>query len=126
MSGLHWFILAVVVMAALAYWNWQRSQDQLAQLQKQGFQISEDLKGQPRLLLDLAAKQVALVTPSQASRVAFADIVAAEYGYDSGTQTDSRFRIELSTSSGQQWQVLYENEAIARRQLERLNSLLGR
>jgi len=126
MSGLHWFILAVVVMAALAYWNWQRSQDQLAQLQKQGFQVSEDLKGQPRLLLDLAAKQLAVVSPSKASRIDFADITAAEYGYDSGTQTDSRFRIELSVSNGEQWEIVYENEAIARRQLERLNSQLGR
>ncbi len=126
MSGLHWFILAALLMAALAFWNWQRSQDQLAQLQKQGFQVSEDLNGQPKLLLDLKAKKLAIVQPSKATLLAFSDIHSAEYGFDSGTQTDTRFRIELQSASGEQWQIIYENEAIARRQLQRLNDITGR
>ncbi len=126
MSNMHWFILAVLVMAALAFWQWQRSQDQLALLQQSGFQISEDLGGQPRLLLDSGAGELALVAPDGYTRIAFSEVVTADYRYDSGTQVDGNFRIELGSRPGRVLAVQYESEWQAQERLQQLKKLLGR
>lgn len=123
-----WFVLAVLVMAGLGYWNWQKGQEQLAALKQSGFQVSDDLKGNPRLVVSRSQQQLAIVTPHDYQRIEMADVSEAKFLFDRGVQIDENFRIELTLNrAGQSSHVIrYENETLGRDALDKLNQALGR
>lgn len=126
MSNLHWFILAVVVIAVLAYWNWQRTNNQIKRLEAQGFYVSADLGGVPKLLVDQQSDSIAIVSGSEYRRYSFEQIASLEYAYDYGTQVEENFRIEikLQGATRPQENIVYNEEQRAEKQLKRLQALL--
>lgn len=127
MSNLQWFILAAIVIAALAYWNWQRTSGQIKRLQAEGFTISADLGGVPKLLVDQQSDAIAVVTASEYRRYSFNQIVSVNYAYDNGIQVEENFRIEimLQSAAKQQENIIYNDEQRAEDQLKRLQALLN-
>lgn len=127
MSNLQWFILAAIVIAALAYWNWQRTSGQIKRLQAEGFTISADLGGVPKLLVDQQSDSIAVVTASEYRRYSFNQIVSVNYAYDNGIQVEENFRIEimLQSAAKQQENIIYNDEQRAEDQLKRLQALLN-
>ncbi|SFG45668.1 hypothetical protein [Neptunomonas qingdaonensis] len=121
-----WFVLVVIVMAGLGYWNWQKTQDQLQVLRNSSFNITADLKGEPRLVIDSTQRQLALVSPQGYRIIPMSAIVHSEMEFDRGVQIDKNFRIELQLimSERSAGPVVYENETLARAALEKLHSAL--
>lgn len=126
MSNLHWFILAAVVIAVLAYWNWQRTNNQIKRLEAEGFYVSADLGGVPKLLVDQQSDSIAIVTASEYRRYSFGQITSLEYAYDYGTQVEENFRIEIKLhgAARPQENIVYNDEQRAEEQLKRLQALL--
>lgn len=112
-------VLFILIMAGLGAYQWQKSRQQASQLQQSGFTLSQDLGGNPQLLLDNRQHELALVWPDRYQRIALADIRAAEVAFDRGVQINTRFRIELVTGAGLE-KVFYENETLARVALDKL------
>lgn len=121
-----WAILIVVVMVVLAFSNWKRSQQQIEELSQSGFQVTDDLKGQPQLLLDRQAKQFALVRPDGRERHTLDEIERVELRFDPGVQQPENFRVVLHLKGGREIEISYENEWLAQDQLKRLQQLLTR
>ena len=121
-----WFVLAVIVMAGLGYFTWQKSQAQIKALEQTGFVITKDLKGEPRLLVNAEAEQLAIVSPTAYEVHPLASIVSPEVIFDRGVQMDQNFRIKLSVQGRNPatLEIRYENETLARSALEALNSAL--
>lgn len=121
-----WVVLAVIVMAGLGYWNWQKGQEQLRILKSSGFDITEDLKGDPRLVVDRTNKSVALVSANNYRVIPMQTITYSEVLYDRGVQMDENFRIELqlAPSEGVVVPIMYENEALARAALDSLHKAI--
>lgn len=126
MTSLHWFLIALVIIAGLGYWNWQRSDQQVKRLQAEGFVITEDLKGTPRLLVDDQLKQVAVVGPSGFQRYDFSNIKKLELVFDRNAQLDENFRIKLSfvDSSISTQEIAFDNEWNAEEKLQALQKRL--
>ena len=124
MGGIHWFILIVIVLAGLAFFNWKGSQNQLAALQKQGFNISDDLKGQPNLLVDSQAEELAVVTPKGFQRYGFAQVSSVELRFDKGVQTDENYRLAINFNGAATTEIRYENEWLAKEKQTRLQDIL--
>lgn len=125
MGGKYWFILIVIVMVALAYIHWQKSRVQLKALSQSGFSVTDNLKGQPLLLVDLPAKQVALVSPEGYQRLNFAQVKAVELKFDVGPQMPENYRLHLDLVQDGSVEVYYENEWLAQKQLAQLTRMLG-
>jgi hypothetical protein len=121
-----WAILIVVVMVVLAFSNWQRSQRQIADLSQSGFQISDDLKGQPQLLLDRQARQFAVVRPDGREQHTLDEVARVELRFDPGVQQPENYRVVLHLKAGREIEIHYENEWLAQDQLKRLQPLLTR
>ncbi|SIS91560.1 hypothetical protein [Neptunomonas antarctica] len=121
-----WFVLAVMIMAGLGYWNWQKGQVQLNALKSSGFDVSDDLKGQPRLVVDRKNKQIALVTASGYRIIPMVSLIASDMLFDRGVQMEQDFRIELQLIASVQpaGPVYYENETLARMALDKLHAAL--
>ena len=121
-----WFILAVIVMAGLGYWHWQKGQVQLQALRSSSFNVTDDLKGEPRLVIDRTQKQIALVSPQGYRVVRMNAIVNSEVQFDRGVQMDQNYRIELQLASSERpvGPIKYENETLARVALEKLLTAL--
>lgn len=121
-----WFILAVMVMAGLGYWNWQKGQVQLQALRSSSFNVTDDLKGEPRLVIDSSQRQVALVSPQGYRIIPMSTIVNSEVQFDRGVQMDQNYRIELQLASSERptGPIKYENETLARVALEKLFTAL--
>ncbi|MGH1461572.1 MAG: hypothetical protein ACRBB6_06020 [Neptuniibacter sp.] len=126
MSNLHWFILAAVVIAVLAYWNWQKTNNQIKRLEAEGFYVSADLGGVPKLLVDQQSDSIAIVTASEYRRYRFEQIISLDYAYDYGPQVEENFRIEikLQRAGRPQENIVYNEEQRAESQLKRLQALL--
>lgn len=126
MASLHWFLIAFVIIAGLGYWNWQRSDQQIKRLQAEGFVITEDLKGTPRLLVDDQLHQVAVVGPTGFQRYDFSNIKKLELVFDRNAQLDENFRIKLylvdSPISTQE--IAFDNEWNAEEKLQALQKRL--
>ncbi len=127
MTNLQWFILAAIVIAALAYWNWQRTSGQIKRLQAEGFTISADLGGVPKLLVDQQSDSIAVVTASEYRRYSFSQVVSVNYAFDYGNQVEENFRIEimLQGAAKQQENITYNDERRTEDQLKRLQALLN-
>lgn len=126
MGSLQWIILAIIVMAGLAYWNHQRSDAQLKALQAAGFSLSDELSGNPKLLLSRTQKQLAVLFPDGYLRADFDQVDNLEVQHDSNSQTEFNYRlvISLQGSSRDHVEILYENEARAQATLKKLQALL--
>ena len=126
MTSLHWFLIAFVIIAGLGYWNWQRSDQQIKRLQAEGFVITEDLKGTPRLLVDDQLHQVAVVGPNGFQRYDFSKIKKLELVFDRNAQLDENFRIKLSfvDSSISTQEIAFDNEWNAEEKLQALQKRL--
>lgn len=124
MGGIHWFILIVVLLAGFAFYNWQGSQNQLSLLKKQGFALSEDLKGQPGLLVDIQARELATVTSDDFQRYHFDQVQSVELRFDTGVQQPENYHLYIRLDSAAPLEIHYENEWLAQKQLNRLHALL--
>lgn len=127
MSSLQWFLLAFIVIAALGYWNWKRTGDQLQQLQATGFVVTDDLGGNPKLVVDSQSKTFAIVTGREFRRYTFSQISSIEYNYDSEPEVDVDFRLEihLNNAAKQIEKVIYRDEFRAEEQLKKFNEILS-
>lgn len=124
MGGIQWVILIIIVLAGLAFFNWKASQNQLATLQKQGFNISDDLKGQPNLVVDRQARELAIVTAKGFQRYGFDQVEKVELRFDQGVQTDENYRLNISFNGAAATEVKYENEWLAKEKQARLQDIL--
>lgn len=124
MGGMHWFILIVVLLAGLAFYNWQNSQNQLSLLKKQGFTLSEDLKGQPNLLVDIQARELAVVTPKGFQRYHFDRVQSVELRFENGVQQPENYHLYVLVDGASPLEIHYENEWLAQDQLNRLHAIL--
>lgn len=124
MVGWQWFVLVLIVILALAVTNWQRTQTQVKALQQAGFSISEDLKGQPQLLVDSSAQEIALVDSKGFQRQPFSTVSSVELRFDNNSQVQENFRLQITLKSGAAFEIHYENEWLARDQLSRFKTLL--
>jgi len=121
-----WVILAIIVMAGLGYWNWQKSQGQLKVLKSSGFDVTDDLKGEPRLVVDRTHKKIALVSATHYRVIPMTAIVSSDAVYDRGAHMDKNFRIELQLSPSERAlaPIFYENESLSRTALDSLQSAI--
>ncbi len=125
MSGFQIVIIGIVILAALGFWNYQRTSNQKSQLQQAGFEISERIGGSPELVLDTKRRELALVNPDSVDRYGFNDVVGATIEYDQH-EHDSQyhFRIEFVFTQQRKGKVNFGSEAEARAALQRLEQLL--
>lgn len=121
-----WFVLAVIVMAGLGYWNWQKGQVQLQALRSSSFNITDDLRGEPRLVVDSTQRQIALVSPHGYRIIRMNAVVHSEVQFDRGVQMDQNYRIELQLAASERpvGPIKYENETLAGVALEKLHTAL--
>ena len=121
-----WVVLAIIVMAGLGYWNWQKAQGQLKILQSSGFDITDDLKGEPRLVVDRTNKNIALVSATKYRVIPMAAIVSSEALYDRGAHMEKNFRIELQLAPSERSlaPIFYENESLSKTALDSLHSAM--
>ena len=126
MSVLHWAILALIVMAGLAYWNHQRSNAQLAALQGAGFVVLDQLQGNPKLLVSRSQQQLAVLYPQGYVRAEYAQVSATAVVFDSSAQTDLNYRLQIQLRSGARpvLEIAYENEVRAEQAKKQLDQLL--
>jgi hypothetical protein len=119
-----WFVLAVMIMAGLGYWNWQKGQAQLNALKSSGFDVSDDIKGRPRLVVDRSRQLIALVTAHNYRIIPMVSLVSSDMLFDRDVQLEKNFRIELQLVASEQpaGPVYYENETLARMALEKLHA----
>lgn len=120
MSGLHIFIVAVVVLLAVAFWNWQRSGEQKRALEQGGFTITESLGGSPELVIDSGREELALVSAGGYERFRFSEFQSVRIGFDERPETESNYRIELSFSRNRELRVGYGSEWEADSALKKL------
>jgi hypothetical protein len=129
MGTLQWFILAMVVMAGLGYWNYQRIDGQRKALEGAGFVVSDDLKGNPGLLISTTQQQVAVLVPSGYLRVDFSQIEHGEIRHDQTSQTDIptsyRIALVLTGASQSEVEIGYQTEHHADIAFKKLRALTG-
>ncbi|MGB0732903.1 MAG: hypothetical protein ACPGPF_04030 [Pontibacterium sp.] len=121
-----WLIFAVVatIICGLGYISWQKTQGQLSALESAGFVVSEDLGGNPKLVIDEQASEFALIHPKNYQRFPLAAITEARVESDLGRENEKNFRIELSLSRGEFFKVKYANEFGADAALGKLKKYL--
>jgi hypothetical protein len=124
---LQWVILAVVVMAGLGYWNYQRIDGQRKALESAGFIVSDDLKGNPGLLVSTTQHQVAVLIPTGYLRIGFDQIKHGEIRKDSTGENDKNYRIALVLNGAPQSEVenRYQDELQADIAFKKLRNLTG-
>ncbi len=127
MGSLQWFIVAVIVMAGLGFWNYQRIDGQRKELQGAGFQISDDLKGNPGLLVSTAQSQVAVLIPSGYLRFSFDQLKGAEIRSRDTAETETDFRIALllDVAPVPEVEIRYQNVHRVEIALKKLRQLTG-
>lgn len=126
MTGFQWFVLGFIIIACLGYWNWKKSGEQIKALQANGFTITDDLKGSPKLLIDRTQQSIAVVSASEYRLYYFDQIVDAEYLYESQREVETDHRIELTIQAGHKSKevIKYADEWSAEDQFKRLQTLL--
>ncbi|UTW02625.1 hypothetical protein KDX31_14895 [Amphritea atlantica] len=127
MGSLQWFILAAIVIAGLAFWNYQRIDGQRKELLSAGFQVSDDLKGNPGLLVSTSQRQLAVLVPTGYLRFSFDQLRDAEIRSRENAETETDFRIALllDGASVSEVEIGYQNVhhvEIALKKLRQLTS----
>lgn len=126
MSGFNLFIVGVVVILALAFWNWRHTQENRQTLEQSGFNIDERFGGSPELVIDTRRQEFALISSQGYERYPLSGLVSAALNSDSRREDDVNFRIELHMQNKHVLEVHYPAEWDARRALERLQAYLAR
>ncbi|WP_293267220.1 hypothetical protein [Neptunomonas sp.] len=119
-----WIILAIIGMAGLGYWGWQKGQEQLSSLKSSGFNVTDDLKGEPRLVIDRTNKKLALVTVDNYRVIPMSAVVSSEALLDRGMHMDENFRIELRLEDSVPVSIVFENETLAKAALDKLQGTM--
>jgi|GEM_PF-3552115 len=122
------FLAFLLVMIGMAFIVGRKSADHLAQLQAEGFVISQDFNGTPRLLVDSEKQRIALVNAKGAIQLGFDQVDTLELAFDGHKEAPVNYRIEITSSvlSDGKVAVVYENEWRARQELSRFRQLIGR
>ncbi|GGK81413.1 hypothetical protein [Amphritea balenae] len=126
MESYQWFILGVILMAILGYWNYQRTEGQLQSLQSAGFVVSDRLKGNPGVVISRSQRQCAVLIPTGYQRFDFSQIHGAEVRFDWASDTKTNFRLVLLLENAYKSEVEigYQNEPQANNALKKLRSLV--
>lgn len=124
---MQWIILAIMVMAALGYWNYLRTQTQQQALQAAGFEISDNLKGNPVLVVSASQRQVAVIRGSGYQRFDFSQVLSTAVIYDSHESGERNYRIQLAIQgvADSSLEIAYQDEFQAESARKQLNQLLG-
>ena len=117
--------IVLVIIIGLTAWTWMKRDNQLNQLQSEGFTISHQLHGDPMLVVDEARGQIALVTNQTAEQYPLTEIRLIEAEQDMGKQVEENHRLIIHLKQGKQLTVRYENAEKRDIQLQRLNVLRG-
>lgn len=122
------FIVFLVVMIGLAVWTAKKTGGQLDVLQKQGFIVTDDLNGNPRLVVDAQNQQIAIVHTKGAERLDYAQVDKVAFEFDAGVQEASNFRIEIFSNqlAYDKIAVGYENEYRAKQEFSKLKRLINK
>lgn len=125
---MQWFIVGLIVILGLAFWNHKRTQTQHQALQDSGFSVSHHLKGNPELLVSETQQQLAVVRGGDYLRIDFAQVENAAIAFDAAAANDRNFRIRLQLSNAPEpvIEIAYQDELDARSALKQLDTLLGR
>jgi hypothetical protein len=122
-----WLVVAVAVgvMGYLAYQNGQKINRQLAQLERDGFTVSEDLQGEPKIVVDQAKRQLGFVFAEKHYTLPIEDLISSEILYDLDKRGEKNYRLELITRASvlPKLEVKYRDEFLAERVHKRLRAL---
>jgi hypothetical protein len=122
-----WVVVAVAigVMGFLAYQNSQKVNRQLAQLESDGFVISEDLHGEPKIVVDQSQRKLAFIYPDKHYTLPIDDLISSEILYDLDKRGEKNYRLELITRTTliPKLEVKYRDEFLAERIHKRLRAL---
>lgn len=124
---MQWIILAIVVMAALGYWNYQRTQGQQQALQSAGFVVSDDLKGNPKLLVSTSQRQLAVVRGGGYLRLDFAQVQDVSVVFDSHESGERNYRLRLALQGAPEStvEIGYQDEFQTESAGKQLKKILG-
>lgn len=122
------FLAFLVVMIGMAFVVGRKSADHLAQLQADGFVISQDFNGTPKLLVDSTQQRIAFVDNKGATQLKFNQVSALEVAFDGKKEAPVNYRIEIFSDALSDGKVgiVYENEWRARQEYSRFRQLIGR
>ena len=121
------FLAFFVVMIGLAVVVGRQSGDNLSQLQAEGFNISYDFNGVPRLLVDETQRQIAVVERKTVTRLGFEQISNVAIAFDGEADAPVNYRIEIVSGALENGQiaVVYENEWRAKQEFSRFRQMIG-
>lgn len=124
---MQWIILAIAVMAALGYWNYQRTQGQQQALQSAGFVVSDELKGNPKLLVSTSQRQLAVVRGGGYLRLDFAQVQDVAIVFDSHESGERNYRLRLVLQGVPESavEIGYQDEFQAESAGKQLKKILG-
>lgn len=122
------FLVFFSVMIVLAFSVARKTNDHLTELQQQGFVISQDFNGVPRLLVDENQQRIAIVDGKGAVQLSFDQIQELKVAYDGKKEAPVNYRIELSSDqlANGSIGIVYENEWRAKQEFARFKQVLGR
>ncbi len=125
---MQWFIVGLIVILGLAFWNHKRTQTQHQALHSSGFSVSHYLKGNPELLVSEIQQQLAVVRAGDYLRIDFAQVEEAAIVFDAAAANDRNFRIRLQLSNAPESviEIAYQDELGAHSALKQLDKILGR
>jgi len=124
MENWQMFAVAALVICGLGYMGWQKTQGQLSSLQNEGFVVSDDLGGNPKLVIDAQAQEFALVRTKDYARYPLSAITEARVDSDWGRENEKNFRVELYLARGENFKIKYANEFAADKAISTLNKYL--
>lgn len=115
----------LAVMVSLAYWNSQKQGRQLRMLESDGFVVSEDLQGEPKVLYDEKHQQLAFLSPQGSQTLPLTELISSEVLYDLDKRGEKNYRLELIFNSARlpKQEVRYRDEFLAERIHKRLRAI---
>jgi len=121
------FLVFFAAMIALAVTVSRKSGDNLTRLQAEGFNISYDFNGVPRLLVDEAQQRIAIVDRKAVIQLGFDQVDALSIAYDGEADAPVNYRIEIVSGALENGQiaVVYENEWRAKQEFSRFRQMIG-
>jgi hypothetical protein len=122
-----WLVVALALgtMGYLAYQNSQKVNRQLAQIEQDGFVLTEDFQGEPKLIYDESKRQLAFVFSDKHYILPIEELISSEVLYDLDKRGEKNYRLELITRANAipKIEVKYRDEFLAERIHKRLRAL---
>ncbi|MCV6590220.1 MAG: hypothetical protein OIF57_14525 [Marinobacterium sp.] len=121
------FLVFLTVMIAVAFVVGRKTADNLELLQAEGFTISRDMNGVPRLLVDEPRQQIAIVDNKGYRKLNYSQIERLEIAFDGQKEAPVNYRIEIFSSAldDDRVSIVYENEWRARQEYARFRKIIG-